>query len=59
MQSLFENKDIESYMEWYEIEQVCIQCGAHFMADYKYNSTCFSCRFKIEHTKDEHESKDS
>ena len=49
MHSLFE----EDKKEWFEIEQVCTVCGAHFMADYKYNSTCFSCRFKIEHNKDE------
>ena len=39
---------MEDKKEWYEIDQVCSTCGAHFIADYIYNSTCYGCRFKLE-----------
>ena len=35
--------------EWFEIEQVCFECGRDFIADYAYNKLCPSCRFKDLH----------
>jgi len=42
MHNLFE----EEKKPWFEIEQVCMECGQYFIADYAYNSVCHSCRFK-------------
>lgn len=36
----------EDKKEWFEIEQICMECGQYFIADYAYSSICYSCRFK-------------
>jgi ribosomal protein S27AE len=35
----------EGKPDWFEIEQVCMQCGQLFIADYKYNNLCVRCRY--------------
>lgn len=44
--------------KWFEIEQVCIQCGQLFIADYAYNSLCIRCRHPELFKDKEHENKE-
>jgi ribosomal protein S27AE len=34
----------DEFDKWFELEQVCSQCGQYFIADYKYNNLCWRCR---------------